>query len=146
METLEAAAGPVLVDEAVTHALREGAVAASPGMKYKHYAPQAHVVLVKGSPEAYAAFVNARAAEAPEGLAALCFTGEEAGLIVPAVPYGGRGDAAAQARHVFDALRRLDDIGARLVYAACPSPEGMGLAVYNRLLRAAGFEVITLDG
>ena len=146
LETLEAAAGTVLVDEAVTHALREGAVAASPGMKYKHYAPQAHVVLVKGSPEAYTAFVNARAAEVSEGLAALCFTGEEAGLTVPAVSYGGRTDAAAQARHVFDALRRLDDIGAQLVYAACPSPEGMGLAVYNRLLRAAGFEVISLDG
>ena len=55
LEMLEAVAGPVDVDEAVTHALREGAAAASPGMKYKHYAPAAHVVLVKGSPAAYAA-------------------------------------------------------------------------------------------
>ncbi|HIZ19395.1 MAG TPA: translation factor SUA5, partial [Firmicutes bacterium] len=42
-------------------------------------------------------------------------------------------------------LRRLDEIGAKTVYCACPSEEGVGLAVYNRLLRAAGFEVIDLD-
>ena len=115
-------------------------------MKYKHYAPKARVILVKGSPEAYARFLAARAAEEPDGLAALCFDGEAQGLSLPAVAYGGREDHAAQARQVFDALRRLDEIGAKKVYAACPAPDGIGLAVYNRLLRAAAFEVIELDG
>ena len=143
---LEEVAGPVEVDAAVTGRLREGERAASPGMKYKHYAPKARVILVKGSPEAYARFLAARAAEEPEGLAALCFDGEAQGLSLPAVAYGGREDHAAQARQVFDALRRLDEIGAKKVYAACPAPDGIGLAVYNRLLRAAAFEVIELDG
>lgn len=87
---LEEVAGPVEVDAAVTGRLREGERAASPGMKYKHYAPKARVILVKGSPEAYARFLAARAAEEPDGLAALCFDGEAQGLSLPAVAYGGR--------------------------------------------------------
>lgn len=143
---LEKVAGHVEVDEAVTHALKKDAVAASPGMKYKHYAPKAQVVLVKGSPEAYAAFVNTQAEKNITGLMALCFDGEEKRLHVPAVTYGGRYDGAGQAQRVFDALRHLDELNAQLVYAACPSSKGVGLAVYNRLLRAAAFEVIELDG
>lgn len=64
---LERVVGPVEVDPAVTHRLADGAQAASPGMKYKHYAPKARVVLVKGTPDAYAAYVNARAGEGVRG-------------------------------------------------------------------------------
>lgn len=135
---------PVEVDPAVTHALREGDTAASPGMKYKHYAPKAHVVLVKGSPQAYAAYINEKAA-AGETAVALCFDEDESSLHIPSVTYGRRNDPAGQAHRLFEALRRLDDRKATMVYAACPAPDGLGLAVYNRLLRAAGFEVISLD-
>lgn len=139
---LERVVGAVEVDQAVTHALQEGARAASPGMKYKHYAPQAHVVLVRGSADAYAAFVNQQ--ERLPGLMAMCFEGEEALLEIPCLTYGRREDPAVQARRLFEVLRELDERGARLVYVACPSEEGLGLAVYNRLLRAAGFEVVEL--
>lgn len=136
----------VTVDPAVTHPLAEGAHAASPGMKYKHYAPKAKVTLVKASPAAFASFINEKAAATPRGLMALCFDGEEGMLTVPYLTYGRRDDAADQAHRLFDALRQLDERGAERVYAACPSEEGVGLAVYNRILRAAGFEVISLDG
>lgn len=139
VEMLQHVVGAVEVDEAVTRQLAAGAVAASPGMKYKHYAPQAKVVLVKGTPEAYRAYVNAHAAD---GVMALCFDGEENGLCVPFLTYGARADHAAQAHRVFEALRVLDERRARVAYTACPTAEGVGLAVYNRLLRAAGFEVI----
>ncbi len=139
---LEAVLGELIIDPAVTAQLEAGARVASPGMKYKHYAPKAKVVLVKADGEKFAAFVNAQKEANPF---ALCFEGEETALTVPYLTYGKREDAAAQARLVFDALRQLDDKGATLVYAACPSPEGVGLAVYNRLLRAAAFEVMTLD-
>ncbi len=141
-DQLRAVLGEIVIDPAVTAALEKGAKAASPGMKYKHYAPQTRVVLVKATAEKFAAFVNSKAAENP---LALVFDGEEAALTVPFLTYGARNDHAAQARRVFDALRRADDIGANVMYAACPTPEGVGLAVYNRLLRAAAFEVITLD-
>lgn len=141
VDMLERVAGCVEIDPAVTHRLAEGEAAASPGMKYKHYAPKARVILVKGTPEAYAAYVNARA---EDGTAALCFDEDRAALRVPCVPYGGRWDPAAQAKGLFGALRELDRRGYTLVYAACPCEDGVGLAVYNRLLRAAGFEVVEL--
>lgn len=141
-EMLRETIGTLEIDDAVTHMLREGAVAASPGMKYKHYAPKVRVVLVKGTAAQYAAFVNSHAADA----AAMCFDGEAAALCVPAVAYGRRDHPDEQAHRLFDVLRRLDELDAAVVYAACPPMEGVGLAVYNRLLRAAGFEVIVLDG
>lgn len=141
VDMLEAIVGAVEVDAAVLAQLAEGAKAASPGMKYKHYAPRAKVILVKGSPEDYRRYVNT---VAEDGVMALCFDGEEQGLAVPFLTYGARGDHADQARRVFEALRILDERNARVAYTACPSSDGIGLAVYNRLLRAAGFEVIEL--
>ncbi len=141
VEMLSAVAGDVDVDDAVLAPLREGAAVSSPGMKYKHYAPSARVILVRGDAAAYRAYVNKHKAD---GVTALCFDGEEEGLQVPYVTYGARTDAACQARRVFEALRELDERQATVAYTACPSPEGIGLAVYNRLLRAAGFEVIEL--
>lgn len=44
----------------------------------------------------------------------------------------------------FDALRRLDEMGAKTVYARIPHTTGVGMAVYNRLIRAAAFTVIDL--
>ena len=142
VEMLEAVVGTVEIDEAVLKPLSEGATAASPGMKYKHYAPKARVVLVRGDAKAYCDYVNANA---EDGVMALCFDGEEQGLTVPYVTYGRRDDAVTQAQQVFEALRLLDERRATLAYTACPSPEGIGLAVYNRLLRAAGFEVVVLE-
>ena len=135
---LEEVLGPIEIDAAVTHALEKGAVAASPGMKYKHYAPQAEITIVKGSASNYVGFVNARRSD---GVGALCFDEDLSSLEVPAVSYGSRNDALTQAQQLFDALRRLDEMGIRTVYAACPIPAGVGLAVYNRLLRAAAFRI-----
>lgn len=137
-EMLEEVLGTIEIDNAVTHALESGAVAASPGMKYKHYAPKAEITIVKGSSDAYAAYVNKRKAD---GVGALCFDEDLSSLTVPCVSYGSRTDNLTQARLLFDALRRLDEMNIRTVYAACPTPVGIGLAVYNRLLRSAAFRV-----
>ena len=141
-EMIRQVAGAVEIDDAVTHPLKDGAIAASPGMKYKHYAPSARVILLDGSPDKIAAYVNAHAGD---GVWALCFDGEQAGISVPTLTYGRRDDDTAQANHVFDALRRADEVGAQVLYTSCPAHDGVGLAVYNRLLRAAAFEVITLE-
>ena len=65
-------------------------------------------------------------------------------MSVPTVTYGRSDDSSSQAKRLFDALRELDETGAEIAFAHCPSDEGVGLAVYNRLLRSAGFEVIEL--
>ncbi len=138
-EMLEDILGPIDIDEAVTHALQKGATAASPGMKYKHYAPKAQVHMVKGTPNAYVAYVNSHAAD---GVAALCFEEDVPHLQVPCISYGHRDNPFEQAHNLFDALRQLDEQGAITVFAAAPTPQGVGLAVYNRLIRAAAFNVI----
>ena len=114
----------------------------SPGMKYKHYAPKAAVSLVKGSSEKYVNFVNEHAGE---GVYALCFDEEAPVLKTKTVTYGSEFSDAEQAEHIFEALRELDSLGATRVFAHSPKITGVGLAVYNRLVRAAGFDVIELD-
>lgn len=141
LEQLRAVLGRVDVDRAVMNPLPKGARPLSPGMKYKHYSPKANVVILDGNERAYADYVNAHRGP---GVAALCYTGEEKLVRVPAVTYGGETDYGAQARDLFEALRHLDEIGAETVYARCPEPKGVGLAVYNRLMRAAGFEVLRI--
>ncbi len=140
-EQLEETLGPVEIDPAVTHAVQKNAVVSSPGMKYKHYSPKARVVILKGGGEDYIRYVNAHKRE---GAAALCFDEDAAALQVPAVSLGPEEDREEQARRLFDALRTIDQMGATLAYARCPEQTGVGLAVYNRLIRAAAFEVIEL--
>ena len=143
VEMLREVLGAVEVDDAVLHQLREGAKAASPGMKYKHYAPRANVVLLKGSDEAYLNYVNAHA---EEGVCALCCDEDLLSLSVKTVSLGRRGDELTHARHLM--IRRPQRstlVPYPTVYSRLPATEGVGLAVYNRLIRAAGFEVIDLE-
>lgn len=141
-EQLEGVLGcEVQLAGAVLHKLKEGETARSPGMKYKHYAPKAHVTILRGDFDAYRKYVCDHAGP---GVWALCFDGEGEQLPVPFISYGAKEDAAAQARELFSALRRLDEKGAETVYARCPHVGGVGLAVYNRLVRAAAFEVVEL--
>ena len=116
-------------------------VVGSPGMKYKHYAPKADVTLLEGSFEQFKAYVDAHADQNPS---CLCFTGEAEKLGVPCVEYGREGDGADQAKHIFRSLRALDEQGDSVVYARCPRKDGLSMAVYNRLIRAAAFRVIKL--
>ena len=60
------------------------------------------------------------------------------------VEYGREGDGADQAKHIFRSLRALDEQGDAVVYARCPQKDGLSMAVYNRLIRAAAFRVIKL--
>ena len=140
--------GEVDVDDAVLGQLAEGAVAASPGMKYKHYSPKAEVYIVDGTKEGFANFVNDKVAEraADEAaVAALVFDGEEDLVRCVTLPFGAEDDPLGQAEHLFDDLRRADELGVSDIYVRCPSAEGVGLAVMNRLLRAAEFRIIEVD-
>lgn len=130
----------VTVDAGVTAMLAEGAVARSPGMKYKHYAPKANVMLIKGSREAYREYVQNNAAP---GDYCLVFEDSEAVQGLGYLTYGSTPDE--QAHRLFEALRQLDEKGAKRVFARCPDVSGVGLAVYNRILRASGFCLIDLE-
>ena len=115
--------------------------APAPGMKYKHYAPKARVILLDGPFPLYRAYLRRHTGP---GVMALCFAGEGERLGVPFIEYGPEGDGEDQARHLFRCLRALDEQGDQVVYARCPRQDGLSMAVYNRLIRAAAFRVIEL--
>ncbi len=141
-EQLEAVLGKIEIDDAVFGALVQNEIPASPGMKYKHYAPKARLVLLKGSLPEFIAYVQKNAAK---GTVVLCYEGEQETMPVKAVSFGHSDNAGEQAHQLFNALRQIDALpNVDTVFARCPAAEGLGLAVYNRLLRAASFEVIEL--
>lgn len=137
-EMLEDVIGRVEISPAVLSGMAENETAASPGMKYKHYSPKAQVVLVEGTKERFEEFVNSR-----KGASALCFEGDD--VTIPHITYGSENDDLSQAKELFDALRRLDETGAKKVYARAPHKDGVGMAVYNRIIRAAAFRIIDLN-
>lgn len=137
VEEIRDTIGEVRVDGAVLNELRDGETAASPGMKYKHYAPKADITILKGSLEQFIAYTK------DKDFFALVFEGEEKHF-ENAVTYGKPLDGISEANRLFDALRELDEQGAKTVYARCPQLLGVGLAVYNRLIRSAGFNIIDL--
>ena len=136
--------GPIDVDHAVLHQLESGEKAASPGMKYKHYAPRARVVLLRGSDERFITFMN-RLYARDQSVAAICYDTDQTRLDAPSITIGSADDEKAQAQALFDALRAVDELdGVRTVYAHCPEMTGVGMALYNRLIRAAAFAVVDL--
>lgn len=138
-EMLEEVCKDVIIDHAVLEGLADGEKAASPGMKYKHYSPAADVVVVEGSLTDFTEYVGENYGD---GVFALIFSGEEGAFPYRYLTYGA--DSSEQAHYIFCRLRELDELGAKKVYVRAPSAEGVGLAVYNRLIRAAGFEVVRL--
>lgn len=143
-EEIEAVIGAVDVDHAVLHQLESGEKASSPGMKYKHYAPRARVILLRGADDKYLNFVNRRYAR-DKSIAAICYDEDRSHLTAPCITIGAAQDEKAQAQALFDALRAVDEMqGVKTVYAHCPDTAGVGMALYNRLIRAAAFEVIDL--
>ncbi len=127
-----------VIDKACFAEVDNKARVSSPGMKYKHYSPDANVIILKGSIEKFVSYVESHL-QSDE--AVICFNGEENLFSCPCFPYGDENDDLSQAKNLFSVLRLVDSRGFKTVYARYPRTEGVGLAVYNRLIRAAGFEV-----
>lgn len=139
-EDLEPFAAHVYVDEAVYKQIEEGTLVASPGMKYRHYAPSAKIIPVD-APD-FAAFEQFVQTQKKDGTYCLLFDSDPAVAGIPCMRYGDSGKE--QAHYLFLRFRELDEAKAAVVYVRMPKKSGTDLSVYNRLMRAAGFEVITL--
>ena len=133
LEMLEGVVGDVDVDEGVLHQLQAGSQARSPGMKYKHYAPKGEVTIVTGP---RAAQEIARLYDAADGRAAI--------LAFSQADYGARRVYRLKNApgELFAVLRQLDEDGVETIYAEDVPTNGVGLAVMNRLMRAAAFRVV----
>ncbi len=139
---LREALGQVEVDDAVLNPLKKGERVSSPGMKYKHYSPDADIIVLCGEYDKFCHYVNSHV----DGTTyAMVFDGEGKGLNVPCVTYGTSGNYKELSHALFDALRSLDEKCAKTCYVRCPDRDNDdNLAVLNRLLRAASFQVIDL--
>jgi len=121
----------------------------APGMKYRHYAPKGELTIVEGEPDAVVAYINGQVQKAREN-------GEKTGVIgtdecagrysadvVKSV--GSREDEESIARHLFTALREFDDENVERMYSESFDSAGLGQAIMNRLLKAAGHHVVRLQ-
>ena len=118
----------------------------APGMKYRHYAPKGELTVVSGNPEQVVAYVNARLEEAKKegqktGVIATEETKERyrADLVKAA---GSRTDELAAAKQLYAILREFDEYGAQILYSEAFDREGLGQAIMNRLLKAAGHRLV----
>lgn len=139
LEQLKTVLPDIEVDPAVLDRPKEGEQVASPGMKYKHYAPKATLIMVEGDREQYCRYVNEQA----DGVA-VCFKEDVARLGVPVYCYGASDDGRTQAYALFEVLRRLDEDRIEKAYLHAPGQTGVGLAVYNRAIRSCGYRKVVL--
>lgn len=144
-EMLSVALGEIRVDETLLRG-DSGQAPKAPGMKYRHYAPKGELVIAKGSAAAVMAYINKRLGEgrAENKKSAVIATDETVGAYQADVCFavGERGSAKAAAERLYRILRECDDEGVELILSECFDEEGVGAAVMNRLMKAAGYHII----
>ena len=144
-QMLAEALGEVETDKTLMQPMKDAAPKA-PGMKYRHYAPKGTLAIVEGTQEAVVSYINEQLRSAgADGLKTGVIATEEtkgsyhADCVKSA---GSRQDEEAVARSLFKILREFDEEEVQVMYAEAFSREGVGQAIMNRLLKAAGYQVI----
>ena len=144
---MEEVIGKVNIDQAVLN-IKEAAhmVAKAPGMKYKHYAPQADMLIVEGDQEKVVAKINELAADMVE-------KGKKVGIIATdetkhryqkgvVISLGQRKDELSISQHLFQTLREMDALEVDCIFSEGFTNEHVGQAIMNRLLKAAGHNIM----
>ncbi|MCI5873632.1 MAG: L-threonylcarbamoyladenylate synthase [Clostridiales bacterium] len=120
----------------------------APGMKYKHYAPKADLILVEGQTDVVVEAINRLVSEKQAA-------GQKVGIIATdetmerynsdcTMSIGARSDEDAIARHLYKILREFDDLDIEVIYSESFATPRIGQAIMNRLLKAAGHQVLTV--
>ena len=117
-------------------------------MKYKHYAPIAPLVLLDGTKEQISEYIRQNS-EGNHKIAVITYE-DDADYIsntlssVDIYKFGARGNETEQAHLLFKLLRDTDKMNYSVIYAPLPHMNGIGLALYNRMIRAAAHNIIRL--
>lgn len=145
-EMLEEVLGEVRVDQAILKSNQDKNLRPkAPGMKYKHYAPKADLTIFQGTPEKVQVRINALVAENEKrGKITGILAADESmeayhGGIVKNI--GSRQESGAIARGLYKSLRDFDRLQVDYIYAESFETDEMGVAIMNRLLKAAGYAV-----
>jgi L-threonylcarbamoyladenylate synthase len=116
----------------------------SPGMKYKHYSPDAPLYILSGEEHDIINFIKSEMKTKKAGF--LCYDemSEYFENNKNIITIGSKNDLKEQARNLFDALNRFNSLDAEIIYAAEPEKVKLGEAVYDRLIKAAGGKIIKI--
>lgn len=145
-EMLQEVIGEVRLDRALMTGVGRDVKPKAPGMKYRHYAPKAELIIVEGERNRVIEAINGYIVQAAEkklktGVMYTSSDGEKINADVK-ISLGETGDNGEIARNLFAALRSFDDENVDVIYSEAYSEKGFGQAVMNRLLKAAGHRII----
>lgn len=145
LEMLRRELGEVRIDPGLSAADSDRKPKA-PGMKYRHYAPRADLKVVEGETGAVVQKINSmcEALTAEKKSVGIIATEETKDLYRQGIviSIGGRDDEEAIARHLYGSLRQFDELGVDVIFSESFVAAGMGQAIMNRLLKAAGHQVL----
>lgn len=147
-EMIQRVIGEVAIDRTILSASSKTPPKA-PGMKYRHYAPKGNLIIVEGSAAGVVDYINQKLKEASS-------EGKRTGVIGTDETYrqydadvckslGSRTDEETIAARLFDILRQMDDEEVEQIYTEAFERKGIGQATMNRLLKAAGHQIIKLQ-
>ena len=142
-EEIESIIGEVKLHNSVTKQLENNDKILSPGMKYKHYSPINPLKIIDSDSAGYINFINDKFKE-DKNIIALCFGEDKKYINAQCISYGNDGDDLSQAKNLYNVLRQTDEYKNYTIYARMPKKSGVGLAVFNRLLRASGYDIIKI--
>ena len=150
IEMLKEVIPDIEYDRAVLKRIKDDTIVAkAPGMKYRHYAPKGELTIYEGVPEKVAAIIKKEAAKKlAQGHTVGILTSDELAanykdmgdLYIKDV--GSRDNETEIAAGLFDALRYFDEVNAEYIYAESFTEGGIGQAIMNRLMKAAGYHIV----
>lgn len=149
LEMLSEIFDDVTLDAGIIKKNESAAAPLAPGMKYRHYAPEASVFLIKDAGNAdfdgrVKRFLRSKLDKEPR-TGVICFDEYRDDVFGKNVFYfGKKADDDEHAKRLFDILRRFDKTDAPEIYATASDMRGVGLAIYNRMLKASGFNIIEI--
>ena len=143
LEQLSEVVPDIVVDKALRGEVKDDEKVSAPGMKYRHYAPSAPVVAVCGTPAASCRYILEVMGDNELCIGYRDCQSEFADRNF--VSFGNSFDKNELAREIFAALRKADTMSPEKIYVQCPDDKGVGLAVANRIKKAAGFNIVDAD-
>lgn len=144
LEMVKAVLGEAEVDKGLI-ASDSGIKPKAPGMKYRHYAPKADLKIIEGPMDKVVAYINERA-DGSRKVGIICT--EETKERYPhgdVKCIGSRKNELSIANHLFEVLRAFDEDGVEAIYSESFEAPGLGQAIMNRLLKAAGHQKIDVS-
>lgn len=151
-EMIREVCGCAELDKAIIEGAPADAVPKAPGMKYKHYAPGGELTVVEsisGNMDAVVETINRLSAEKRAGghLVGILATNETLSRYEgdTVLSVGDRKEEISVSAHLFARLREFDDAGTDIIYSESFSRDNMGLAIMNRLMKAAGGRIVRIE-